>query len=258
MSTYLSICLLFASLAYLVEINESKMSDPITILHGDCRVLMQGIPPCSVDCILTDPPFGTEISRDGYGRRQNYGGVGRAIAGDASLEAFSEMLDDAGRVLAPKAWLAVFCSPKRHAETAGILELHGFPVVGEVVWDKASPGLGGGIRYQHETILLSKRGDIPGRNSLLSVLRAFVPREGKHKRHPHEKPVDVLSKLICYCSLEGQLVLDPFVGSGSTLVSCLKTGREGIGMEIDPEWIPTIHRRVSEARTPLFSTAEAF
>lgn len=226
------------------------MSD-VEIIEGDCRTVMAAMKPGSVDAIVTDPPFGTEAAKDGYGRRF-YGGVGRFIAGDADLDAFDGMLVEASRVLATNAWVVVFCSPKRHAETAHILESRGFPVAGEAVWDKASPGLGGGIRYQHETILLCKRGEIAGRNSMFSVLRCHLSRENKHLRHPHEKPVPVLTELVRYCSTKGQIVLDPFAGSGSTLVACLKTGRRGIGIELDAGYCEIARRRVSEAATPLF------
>jgi DNA modification methylase len=125
---------------------------------------------------------------------------------------------------------------------AAMLTSRGFPVLGEVVWDKASPGLGGGIRYQHETVLLAAHGKPAGRGSLFSVIRAFVSREGKHRRHPHEKPVALMAALVRYCARPAELVLDPFAGSGSTLVACAKTGRRGIGLEIDPRYLPDVRR----------------
>jgi adenine-specific DNA-methyltransferase len=228
------------------------MSD-ITILQGDCLELLPTFGEGSVDCVVTDPPYGTQVDRDGYGRRQNYGDIGRFIANDSDLSAIEGMLGLIPAVLKPHSWVAVFCSPKRHGKAAGLLERCGFPVAGEVIWDKASPGLGGGIRYQHETILLAKHGNPTGKSSLFSVIRAHLSRADKHKRHPHEKPVEVMRRLVQYCCPEGGMVLDPFAGSGSTLVACRKTGRRGIGIELDPAYISIIKRRIEDAETPLFS-----
>jgi DNA modification methylase len=225
----------------------------IILHHGDCLAILPTLEAGSVDAIVTDPPFGTEVGRDGYGRRLNYGGVGRKIVGDNDLSALDGMLYQVGRILVRDSWLAIFCSPKRHAETADLIESRGFPVAGEVVWDKASPGLGGGIRYQHEIILLCEHGNPAGRDSLFSVIRAHLSRDNKQQRHPHEKPVALLTSLVCYCSRPGDTVLDPFAGSGSTLVACRKAGRIGVGIEIDEQWIPTIERRLKEAEMPLLS-----
>lgn len=228
------------------------MSEDVRIIHGNCLEVLPTLAAGSVDCVITDPPYGTEVDRDGYGRRQNYGGIGRFIAGDSDLAALDEMLVGVGRLLAPDAWLAIFCSPKRHAETAALIESHGFPIAGEVIWDKASPGLGGGIRYQHETILLCKHGAPAGRGPLFSVLRSYVSRERKHLRHPHEKPVDVMRNLVTYCSRRNEVVLDPFAGSGTTGVAALKTGRGAILIEREAAYVEIIHRRIDEAATPLF------
>jgi site-specific DNA-methyltransferase (adenine-specific) len=227
------------------------MMNNVEILCGDCRLILPTLAGGSIGAIVTDPPYGTEVARDGYGRRQNYGGVGRKIEGDSDLSALAGMLDGAGRVLAKHAWIAAFCSPKRHAEVASLLETKGFPIRGEVVWDKEAPGLGGGIRYQHELILLAAHGDPSGRASLFSVVREYLSRGGKERRHPHEKPVKLMTRLIRYCTDEGQTVLDPFMGSGSTPVACLKTGRRCLGIELDPDYWRIAERRIEEARMPL-------
>jgi site-specific DNA-methyltransferase (adenine-specific) len=232
------------------------MSDDIRLIHGDCLQIMPTLESGSVDAIITDPPYGIKIDRDGYGRRQNYGGVGRHIEGDDDLSMLDGMIALSGRVLAKDAWLAIFCSPKKHAETNELLKHHGYPVDGEVIWDKASPGLGGGIRYQHETILLCKRGRVGGRSSMFSILRYHMSLENKAKRHPHEKPVPLMAEIVRYCSREGETILDPFVGSGSTLVACMKTGRKAIGIEIDDQYTPILGRRIEAARTPLFAFPE--
>lgn len=224
---------------------------------GDCAGVMRGMEAQSVDAIVTDPPYGTQADKDGYGRRDRPGGIGRFISNDLNLDALSNMLREAPRVLKPDSWLAVFCSPKRHAESAALLESCGFPIRGEVIWDKVSPGLGGGIRYQHETILLCAHGKPSGKSSLFSVVRCHVTRVGGRNRHPHEKPVPLMNEIIKYCSKEGGVVLDPFAGSGSTLVSCIKTGRMGIGVECEPKYENIAKLRIEQAGMPLFAEQSA-
>lgn len=228
------------------------------IVHGDCRLIIPTLAAESIAAVITDPPYGTENERDGYGRRQNYGGIGRKIEGDSDLAALTGMLGELPRVLRTPAWVAVFCSPKRHMETAATMELSGFPVAGEVVWDKASPGLGGGIRYQHETILLCKHGKATGLSSLFSVLRHHVSRTNRDMRHPHEKPVALMMDIVNYCSREHDTILDPFAGSGSTLVACEKSGRIGIGTELGLNWVDLARRRLMETKMPLFDDSDLF
>lgn len=232
------------------------MTEDVRLIHGDCLEVMPTLEAGSIDAIVTDPPYGTQVDRDGYGRRHQVKDIGRFIVNDSDLSAFDGMLSHAGRVLARDGWVAAFCSPKRHREAAEILANRGLPVVGEVIWDKATPGLGGGIRYQHETILLAKKGNAAGRSSLLSVLRYFAVRNKSNDRHPHEKPVGLMTDIVAYCARPGDVVLDPFAGSGSTLVACLKTGRRGIGIELDPKYIEPANRRIEEARSPLFEVVE--
>jgi len=68
------------------------------------------------------------------------------------------------------------------------------------------------------------------------------------EEHPHEKPVHVLKKLIKWATSPGDTVLDPFCGSGSTMVACVELDRRGIGIELDPVHFATAQRRIAEAQ----------
>lgn len=216
--------------------------DNITLYHGDCRDVLASLPPVSIDAMVSDPPYGTKVERDGYGRRQIHHGQ-QHIAGDEDLTVMADSLAAMQRILKPRSWVAVFCSPKRHAEAASLCQAHGFPVAGEAVWDKMRPGLGGGIRYQHESILLCHRGDAQGRNAMFSVLRGMADEQ---TGHPHEKPVDVMAGLVRYTTEPGQTVIDPFAGSGSTLVAAKLMGRKAIGIEVKEQWCEVIAARLSQ------------
>ena len=120
------------------------------------------------------------------------------------------------------------------------------PWFGSLVWDKGQPGLGYHIRYAHEDIAVfrigaPKRPPVP----LLSVVRAGPVAE----RHPHEKPVRVLSALVQWaCPKEG-VVLDPFMGSGTTGVACVSLGRKFVGIEIDRQHFDVACERISAAQS---------
>ena len=74
------------------------------------------------------------------------------------------------------------------------------------------------------------------------------------KLHPHQKPVALMTWLMGFLQVPpGALILDPYAGSGSTLIAALKSGRRAIGIELDPQYIPVIIRRLQAAETPLFS-----
>ena len=212
--------------------------DGIALYHGDCLELL---PLFAVECVVTDPPYGTKIDRDGYGRRQNNratnGKVGVHIAGDEDLTAFGKMLAAANPQL-----LCTFGSPKKSAEMLAVINAAGLSVTAEIVWDKNIPGLGGGIRYQHENIYIATRSKFEGNGQLFSVMReTSVSRGGEH---PHEKPTALVGKLLNYM---GQtLVCDPFAGSGTTLRAAKDLGWHAIGIEVNEAYCEVAARRMSQ------------
>lgn len=218
------------------------------LIEGDCRVVLPTLE--GVDCVVTDPPYGTEDYGGGYGRRELHTTDGkRTIENDRDLSAvagaWSYLID-----LVPCGWLAIFFSAKRTPDfiKATSSELwHG-----EIVWDKCAPGLGYHIRYQHESIALFRVGE-PERptNALLSIIRCSYDA----RLHPHEKPIPVLQRLLDFVSKPKQTVLDPFMGSGTTLIAALRTGRNAIGIEISPKFFDVALKRVKAeaAQTRMFA-----
>lgn len=85
-------------------------------------------------------------------------------------------------------------------------------------------------------------------------LEASAPRLNRDREatgHPHQKPLKIMRWLVGLISSRDQVVLDPFAGSGSTLVACHKTGRNAIGIEQSAEYIPIITKRLEGVSTPL-------
>lgn len=215
--------------------------DGITIYHGDCREIL---PTLAFDAIVSDPPFGTEDLRGGYGRRQNWdngNGKGRVIAGDKDLAALEGMflaLQSNVRIM----WLAVFFAARKTPEFVSLATRYA-AWRGELVWNKRMPGLGYTIRYSHESIALLSRGDPPKPpDALLSVIEAPCVADV----HPHEKPVELMKPLVKFCALENDTVLDPFMGSGTTLRAAKDLGRKAIGIEIEEKYAEIAAKRLSQ------------
>jgi DNA modification methylase len=196
----------------------------------------------SVDTIATDPPYGIEDQVGGYGRG------GRTIANDKTLDVCHEGL----RLAADKVgcgYIAAFYSPRVtpawHAE-ATLDAIH----AGELCWDKKAPGMGAGLRYQHESIALFRRGDAPDLGPIFSVLPYY--RVGEV--HPHEKPVPLMKRLLI--ALGGSSVLDPFMGSGSTGVAAVELGRTFVGIELDDAYFDLACQRIEAAQkqTSIFTS----
>lgn len=213
------------------------------IIHGDCLDVLRGMPDASVDAIVTDPPYGTAALGGGYGRAHQH------IANDADLSALEWALPEIVRVCRADAYFAVFCGAKKRPAVDALLAANGLAHVGEMVWDKGAPGLGYTIRYAHETAVVYRKGTPPRPPvPLLSVVRSPIVRGGLH---PHQKPTDVMRRLVEWATPAGGTVLDPFCGSGSTGVAAHDAVRNFIGIECDPTHVATARKRLQDAQAQL-------
>lgn len=125
------------------------------------------------------------------------------------------------------------------------------------VWVKTNGGMGSYYRSQHELVYVGRNGDTPhinnvrlgryGRNrtNVWQYPGANVPVKGKRALddHPTPKPIAMVADAILDCSNPGDLVLDPFLGSGTTLLAAERTGRRVFGIELDPVYVDVVIRR---------------
>lgn len=211
----------------------------VQLYLGDCREILPTLG--KVDAVVTDPPYGTEALGGGYGRRQNWDigdGCGRVIANDRDLAVCGEGLT-ASASLITDGWMLAFFSPRKTPEfVQAVKSLNWF---GHIAWDKAQPGLGYSIRYCHEDVAAFRIGE-PERpkRPIMSVQRYSTVGE----IHPHEKPVALMQSLASWACPERGTTLDPFMGSGTTGVACIRTGRRFIGIEIEPRYFEIAKERI--------------
>lgn len=217
------------------------------IWHGDSTVLTANIEG-PIHAIITDPPYGMAF-RSGSAQTAAGKKWVKDIANDGDLDAALATFMTAMLPLvansADEAEMYVFT---RWSMTSvwidAINELDPFQVKNMLIWDKGTPGMGdveANWGFSYEVILYAKKGRRPIPNRRSSIIS--VPRTPSNQHiHPTQKPVELLEVLIKMSTNPGDLVVDPFSGSGSTIVAAERLGRRAIGIEFDAEH----HRRSLE------------
>jgi len=191
------------------------------ILHGDCIEAMRKMPANSVDFILTDPPYLVNYrDRDG-----------RTIQNDSDASWLRPAMAEAYRVLKQDRVAIMFYGWTKVDAFFGARKSAGFQPVGHLVFRKTYSSKSRFLRYQHEQAFLLAKGRPPlPKQPLADVMD--IPYSG-NKLHPTQKPVAALVPLVRSFSVPGDLVLDPFAGSGSSCAAALLTDRKYLGIEMD-------------------------
>lgn len=204
----------------------------ITIYHGDCMEVLPGLP--SVDLVLTDPPYGIGYST---GLRQNVVRSSTQLTADTA-EALAPLLNDTAAMY----W---FAAPKRLDEVLPILRR--WSVGNVLVWDKGNCTAGdlqATYGQQWEAIVFARMSRTPlvgGRDR--DILR-FSRGNTSAYVHPTQKPISLLRYLIG--RHESGVILDPFMGSGSTIVAAQSMNRRAIGIEIEERYCEIAARRLEQ------------
>ena len=214
------------------------------LIHGDSLTVLRQMEPESVDAIITDPPYGINYVSPTGARIQN------------DTAPFIWFLYDAFRVLKPgssgRGTLVCFTRWDVQQVFIDAIRLAGFIEKSEVIWDKIQHGMGD-LKSQfapsHENIIFAVKGkfSFPGHRPKDLITHRKLP--GSQMIHPTEKPVPLLADLITAVTKPGDLILDPFAGSGSTLVAAKKTGRRFTGIELDDVHYAKAQRRIEETVT---------
>lgn len=208
------------------------MSFENEIIQGDCAETLKSIPAGSAGLVVTDPPYLVN-----YRDR-----AGRSIANDDSSGAFLECFTDVYRVLAPDSFCVCFYGWNKVDAFFNAWTKAGFRPAGHIVWRKNYASSTGHLNYCHEQAYLLAKGR-PRKPS--AILDDVQPWENSGNRcHPTEKAVGVLTPLIESFSGPGGLVLDPFAGSGSTLVAAALAGRRYLGIELEEKYCGVARRRL--------------
>jgi site-specific DNA-methyltransferase (adenine-specific) len=212
-----------------------------TLYHGDCIELLPEIPAQSVDAIVVDPP---------YFQGMNHNGI-RSERADLSISKpfFTLFFAGMARTCKEARVVYVFCDWRTNGMFLDTMDEY-LEVKNSLVWVK-QPGTGNYYRNSYETILFhcnSGRRFTPP--NVLTGIKSFnggAKTTNGEKLHPTQKPVELIEKLITDSTLQGMTVLDPMMGSGSTGVACVKSGRQFVGMELQRKYFDIACQRIDRA-----------
>lgn len=211
------------------------MKQRFTLHHGDCTAILATLPSGSVDLVVTDPPYIC-----GYRDRS-----GRTVANDDHAAWLAPAFREIHRVMKPDSFCVSFYGWPDIDRFMIAWKAAGFRPVGHLVWPKDYTSRCGYLAAQHEAAFLLAKGSPARPHPPLPDVQPWHYTGNRH--HPTEKAVQVLEPLIASFSRPGELVLDPFTGSGSTGLACARLDRRFIGIELDEDHCRTAERRIGDA-----------
>jgi len=225
------------------------------LIQGDCLQEMKDIPDNSIDMVITDPPYTTPVVTS-FGRKtvKNYA--------DFSIqESFVRCLKvEFDRVLKPAAPVFLFCDDKYYPQIFKVF--YDWRSTQMIVWDKKKIGMGKPFRKRHELIFYANREPMDyNRTEGIThypTVMACAP-VGQEKIHGAQKPIELIEKLVIGFSGDGNIVLDCFMGSGTTGVACKNLNRDFIGIELDEKYFEIAKQRIegTQYNQPINRTQKA-
>ena len=252
------------------------------VLVGDCVALLRALPPASVHAIFADPPYNLQLKGE---LRRPDDSVVDAVDDEwdrftdfAAYDAFTrEWLGECRRVLRKDGTIWVIGAYHNVFRLGTAIQDLGFWILNDVIWRKANPMpnfRGRRFTNAHETMIWAARGPESRHRFNYAAMKAlnddvqmrsdwFIPLctgaerlkdERGQKVHPTQKPEALLHRVILSCTQPGEVVLDPFLGSGTTAAVAKRLGRRFIGLERDTGYAAAALKRI-EAVEPLPESA---
>lgn len=211
---------------------------------GDCLEVMRSMPDCSVDSIVTDPPYGMSFQSQRVPTERRKA----KIAGDG--KPFIWWLAEAHRVLRDGGAMVCFTDWRNQETWRVAIECAGFDIRSHCVWDRVGHGMGdlsAAFAPRHDVFWFATKGKFkfPGKRPV-SVLRHQRPAS-HHSPHPTRKPVELMLDLVRAVTPSGGVVFDPFVGSGSTGEAAAIGGYAFKGCELSPEYFDLAKANIEQA-----------
>jgi DNA modification methylase len=222
-------------MAILNNLTATQQDYTNTIIQGDCLKVLPILPAQSANFILTDPPYITRYkSRDG-----------RTVPNDDNdtwlKPAFAEMY----RVLARDSFCVSFYGWPQADRFIQAFRDAGFRIVGHLTFPKRYASASKFLRYQHECAYLLAKGYPKAPSNTIGDVIDW--KYSGNKLHPTQKPISALLPLVETFSPAQGLVLDPFTGSGSSLLAAKMLGRNYLGIELDASYHDIASRRLEQS-----------
>ena len=223
----------------------------IWLQQGDCLELMKNIPDGSVDLVLTDPPY--KLSSGGRRgtilptKNTPFSESGECFKNKTPK--FCEWIPEIYRVLKPSSYAFIMTNDRNLKEIWELCEKNDL-VFCEILVIRKNTAVPSCYFYKScEFVLMLRKGKYKKLESFgtKTVFDVNMPR-GNNKLHPTEKPTCFIEKILIDTTKPGDLILDPFMGSGSAGVACVNTNRNFIGIELDEGYFKIAEERINNAR----------
>ena len=242
-----------------------KPSKPVSLINSDCLTALKDIPTQSVDLILTDPPYNLGLfmqNRDTNLKKMRDNFFGAADwdnldyeSWKASLEIFFEQ---SARIIKTGGAMIVFMAIIKVESVIAIAEKYGFYYKTTGIWHKLNPmPRNMNLHFVNSTeswIYFTYKKRTGTFNNDGAVIHDFVEtsltmgNEKKHGKHPTQKPIQLMKHFVELLSNKDDVVLDLFMGSGSSGVASKLLGRKFIGIEINPTYFEIAKKRIEEVK----------
>jgi site-specific DNA-methyltransferase (adenine-specific) len=209
------------------------------VLQGDCTRVLRRLPDSFVDLVVTDPPYGVRYQDS----------IGRTIANDDDPSRILCAFTDLHRVLKPDSICISFYGWGQVDTFFRAWRRAGFRPAGHIVWVKDYASRTRYLHYRHEQAYVLAKGSPKMPEQPIDDIQPWV--YSGNPDHPTQKAVQILTPLMEAFSQPGQLVLDPFAGSGSTLVAAAISGRRYLGIELEQGYCCVARERLARVRTRL-------
>ncbi len=257
------------------KVDATPLALPVDrIIKGDCINAMRALPDACVDMVFADPPYNLQLGGDLF---RPEGGRVDAVDNDwdkfdslATYDAFSKAwLAEAHRILKPNGTLWVIGSYHNIFRVGAVLQDEGFWILNDIIWRKANPMPNfKGTRFTnaHETLIWASKGEkarytfnyraMKTLNDELQMRSDWlIPicggqeriKRGGTKAHPTQKPEALLYRLLLATTNPGDVVLDPFFGTGTTGAVAKRLGRHFIGIEREAAYVDVAKERIAAA-----------
>jgi site-specific DNA-methyltransferase (adenine-specific) len=206
-----------------------------TLYNDDCKTVMQQLPPESVNAIITDPPYECSTTVITRKKQKNLdSNFGKWDKFDTSWLKYTY------RILKQNATLIVFVPATRFETLTNAATAEGLEYVQPWFWHRTNPAVSfrNVLQWSVEHMIYFRKGKhqlaIENRGKCHNLFD--IPTTTRNRLHPTQKPIALMSKIIQYATQEGDMVLDPFNGAGSTGIAAVSHNRKYIGIEQNKEY----------------------
>ena len=214
------------------------------IYNTDCLEFMRSMPDNCVDLVVTDPPYLIDY-KSGF-RKDKTHDFASTIQNDDNPDLIREYIKECYRIMKQNTAMYMFCSQDKNDFFKKELEKY-FNIKNQIIWVKNNHTAGdltSQFGKAYEIIFLVNKGEAPFVGKRLTDVWHCDRIVGNRQKHQNQKPINLIKQCLLKHSLDGDIVFDGFMGSGTTAVACKELNRNFIGCEIEAKYCEIAEKRL--------------